>query len=283
MMVDLRSAACAFDAIAPSFDERFGSWSSVAAQRRAVRTALLRAFPKNGRILEIGGGTGEDALFLAKQGFSVLMTDPSLAMVSQAEMKLRPFGAKAEIAVAEDVGGFAANYLAAGGASFDGAFSNFAPLNCVFDLRPVARGLAQLLKPGASALLVLFGTLCPGEIVTEILRGRPRVALRRCKRGETPARLAGREFHIVYHRRAALLRAFSPWFALEKRLGIGIAVPPSAAEPWISHQPRLLAAMERFDRMASRPLAIFGDHILYQFRRTNKVCATRSDPIETIW
>jgi hypothetical protein len=57
---------------------------------------------------------------------------------------------------------------------------------------------------------------------------------------------------------------------LEKRLGIGVTVPPSAAEPWISQQPRLLGAMETFDRMVSRPLAIFGDHILYQFRRTNQ-------------
>ncbi len=126
-------------------------------------------------------------------------------------------------------------HLSAGGALFDGAFSNFAPLNCVVDLEPVARGLARLLKPGAAAMLVLFGTFCPGEMVTEVLRGRPHLALRRLKRGEVPARLAKRDFHVVYHRRAALLRAFAPWFVLEKRLGIGVTVPPSAAEPWISN------------------------------------------------
>jgi hypothetical protein len=63
-------------------------------------------------------------------------------------------------------------------------------------------------------------------------------------------------------------RAFSPWFVLEQRLGIGVTVPPSAAEPWISDQPRLLAAMERIDRTVSRPLAALGDHVLYQYRRT---------------
>jgi hypothetical protein len=83
-----------------------------------------------------------------------------------------------------------------------------------------------------------------------------------------PASLSKREFQIVYHRRAALLRTFAPWFALEKRLGIGITVPPSAAEPWISSQPRLLAAMEALDRLLGRPLAMMGDHVLYQFRRT---------------
>jgi SAM-dependent methyltransferase len=258
----------AFDAIAPDFDTRFGAWRSVAAQRRAVRAALLREFPAGGRVLELGGGTGEDAAFLAEQGFKLLLTDASPAMVSRAQAKLAPFGSRAEVAAAEEMENFTHRYLATGEALFDGAFSNFAPLNCVVDLRPAAQGLARLLKPGAAAMLVLFGTCCPGEMMTELLRGRPHLALRRFTRGEASARLAKQDFHIVYHRRAALVRAFAPWFALEKRFGIGIAVPPSAAEPWITRQPRLLAAMEAFDEHLCRPLAILGDHIIYQFRRT---------------
>jgi ubiquinone/menaquinone biosynthesis C-methylase UbiE len=267
MMGPLRPAAVAFDAIAPVFDLRFGQWLSVAAQRRTVRAALLREFPAGGRILELGAGTGEDAMFLAERGFNMFVTDPSPAMVSLAQSKLAPFGAQAEVAAGEELEGFASRHLSAGSALFDGAFSNFAPLNCVVDLEPVARGLARLLKPGAVAMLVLFGTLCPAEMITEVLRGRPHLALRRLRCGVAPARLAKHDFHVVYHRRAALLRAFAQWFVLEKRLGIGITVPPSAAEPWISNHVRLLALMERMDRVVSRPMAIFGDHVLYQFRR----------------
>jgi|SRR6185437_15463173 len=265
----LRPAAIAFDAIAPVFDSRFGAWRSVAAQRSAVRAALLREFSAGRRVLELGGGTGEDAMFLAKFGFDMLLTDPSPAMVANAKAKLAPMGARAEIVAGEELEEFAASYLSAGGTMFDGAFSNFAPLNCIADLGPVARGLARLLKPGAPAMLVLFGTFCPGEIATEMLRGRPRLALRRCNRGDVHARLAKQDFHIVYHRLATMRRAFAPWFVLEKRLGIGVTVPPSAAEPWISRQPVLLAAMERLDRVLSRPLASLGDHVLYQFRRTS--------------
>lgn len=264
----LRPAAVAFDAVAPGFDARFGAWRSVAAQRRAVRAALLQAFPERGHILELGGGTGEDAAFLAEHGFDMLLTDPSPTMVALANAKLAPLGSKATVAPGEELEDFAVNHLSAGGALFDGAFSNFAPLNCIADLSPTARGLARMLKTGAPAMLVIFGTFCPGEMVTEVLRGRPHEALRRFKRGEVVARLAKREFHIVYHRRAALLRTFAPWFALEKSLGIGVTVPPSAAEPWISRQPRLLGAMETLDRVLSRPLVRLGDHVLYQFRRT---------------
>jgi SAM-dependent methyltransferase len=264
----LRPAASAFDAIAPAFDSRFGAWRSVAAQRRAVRSALLREYPPHGRILEVGGGTGEDATFLAKHGFDVLLTDPSPSMVTRAQAKLEPLGSRAELAAGEEMESFAEQYLSAGGTLFDGAFSNFAPLNCIVDLEPVARGLARLVKPGAPAMLVLFGTFCPGEMIVETLRGRPHLALRRRKRGEAPAKLANREFQVVYHRSFELVRAFTPWFALEKRLGIGVTVPPSAAEPWISNERYLLTAMEAVDRFLSRPLAMLGDHVLYQFRRT---------------
>ena len=92
---DLRPAALAFDAIAPAFDSRFGAWQSVSAQRRAVRSVLLSRFPSGGRVLELGGGTGEDASFLAMRGFQVVLTDPSPAMVSIALGKLAPLGARA--------------------------------------------------------------------------------------------------------------------------------------------------------------------------------------------
>jgi hypothetical protein len=58
-----------------------------------------------------------------------------------------------------------------------------------------------------------------------------------------------------------------PWFRLVRRIGIGVAVPPSAAEPWISGHPHLLGAMEAIDRVVSRPLAPLGDHVLYHFER----------------
>jgi SAM-dependent methyltransferase len=39
---------------------------------------------------------------------------------------------------------------------FDGAFSNFSGLNCLADLKPVARNLAGAVKPGGRVLLCLW-------------------------------------------------------------------------------------------------------------------------------
>lgn len=263
----LRPAAFAFEAIAPVFDDRFGAWRSVTAQRKAVRTALLQRFPAGGRVLEIGGGTGEDAVFLAERGFRVLLTDASPAMVDIAGRKLSRLGSCARVVACEEIERLSEERLLGGEPLFDGAFSNFAPLNCVHDIGSVGKGLASLLKPGASVMLVLFGTCCVSEMFVETLRGRPSNAFRRFRRGAAPAKLARRNFEIFYHRLSDLRRAFQPWFELERTIGIGIAVPPSAAEPWISSHPRLLAGMEVFDRVMAGSLASFGDHVLYQFRR----------------
>jgi SAM-dependent methyltransferase len=264
----MRPAALAFDASAACFDGRFGEWLSVTAQRRAVRRALAEVFPAAGRIFEIGGGTGEDALWLTRQGLNVLMTDPAPNMVEQSQEKLVAFGSRAEVMAAEDLEQFAQNYLAGGGTLFDGAFSNFAPLNCVCDLAPVGCGLARLLKPASAAMLVLFGNFAPGEMLVECLRGRPGGSLRRFSRLDVPARLGGMNFVVRYHSARDVCSAMRPWFRLVRRAGIGIFVPPSAAEPWISTHPRLLATLDYLDRFTRRPLALFGDHILYHFERT---------------
>jgi len=268
--LSLSPAIMAFDAVAARFDTRFGAWRSVAAQRREVRAQLARAFPRGSRVIEIGGGTGEDARWLAARGREVLLTDGAPSMVRIAREKLRSQrGPQPRVVSAERLAALADERDAAGDRPFDGAFSNFAALNCVEAMDDVALGLARLLRPGAPALLVLFGTLCPGEVVVQLARGDARAAMRRLARGPVPARLGGRDFTVRYHAADDLRRALAPWFRLRRRVGVGVFVPPSAAEPWISGHPALVRVLEAIDRVVARPLAPLGDHVLYWFERTS--------------
>jgi len=182
-------------------------------------------------------------------------------MIRVAAAKLRSYHAPTpRLVAAEELETIAA-------APFDGAFSNFAALNCVVDLSAVARGLAPLIRPGGRVLLVVFGVCAPREWVTQLMRGDVRAIFRRSARGDVQARLGGRPFAVRYHRRHDLIDAFAPAFRFVGRRGIGVFVPPSAAEPWITSHPRLLSALEKMDRVASRPLAMLGDHVLYEFQR----------------
>jgi SAM-dependent methyltransferase len=256
----LTAAGAAFDGIADRFDSTFEPWLSVAAQRATVRAELEAMFPPGSRLLEIGGGTGSDAAWMIERGRSVLLTDASPAMIEQAARKIGR--GCAEAVAAEELDG-----LVSRGDRFDGVWSNFAALNCVTDLAPVGNALAELVRPGGCAMLVLFGCCCPGEVVTEAVRGRFRNCFRRFARGDVPATLGGRRFAVRYHRRADLERAMAPGFRLVRTRAIGLFVPPSAAEPWISRHPHLLAAMSAADAALSKLLAPLGDHVLFVFER----------------
>jgi SAM-dependent methyltransferase len=266
----LPPAVRAFDALAGAFDERFGAWKSVAAQRRAVRRELLDAFPEGASLIELGGGTGDDALFLARHGRRVLVTDGAPRMAARASEKARAASLEgfvtAERVSLEELDDWA---RARGGARFDGAFSNFASLNCVLDRGPVARGLARLLPAGGRALLVVFGPCCPGETLVLLARGEGRAAFRRFARAPAPARAGGETFTVSYPAPGVFAREFAPWFRLKGRLGVGVFVPPSGAEPAVSGFPRLLGALEALDRAFGRPLALLGDHVLLDFERTD--------------
>ena len=265
----LPPAARAFDTIAGRFDERYGAWLSVAAQRNAVRASLRRTFPVGARLLELGGGTGEDACWLAERGREVTLTDASPRMVRIAADKLRAFGGPVpRMASAESLAPLADEREAEALPPFDGAFSNFAALNCVPDMTPVARDLARLVRPAGRVLLVLFGTASIGELIVQLLRRDVESAFRRRSRGDVAARLGGQDFVVRYHRAGDLCDAMQPWFRLVARRGVGVFVPPSAAEPWISRYPRVVSLMERVDRVVARPLAAVADHVLYDFERT---------------
>jgi SAM-dependent methyltransferase len=235
-----------------------------------VRRYLTRVFPRGSRLLELGAGTGEDALYLLERGYRVTVTDGSPTMVELATAKIRAAGftgAEVEQLVLEDAPAYEKRHE--GGAAFDGVYSNFASLNCVRDPRVLGAPLARLVRPGGPCVLVVFGTCSIGEVVVETLRGRPRAAVRRFRRGAAPAKLGGESFEVWYQSPREVAGALAPWFRLRAVRGIGIFVPPSAAEPWASNFPRVVSALGSVDRVLSAPLALLGDHVLIHLERTD--------------
>ncbi|HEV8269271.1 MAG TPA: class I SAM-dependent methyltransferase, partial [Thermoanaerobaculia bacterium] len=251
-------AAEAFGAVAERFDERYGAWLTVAAQRRAVRRYLEDAFPAGSRLLELGGGTGEDAIHLASKGRHVLLTDGAFEMVEVAERKITAAGLRDSIDLSclalEELSDLADERERAGVPPFDGAYSNFAALNCVDDLAPVGAALARLLRPSGRALLVVFGPFCLSELAVLPLAGDAKGVFRRFSKGKVAAKIGGREFTVRYPAPREIARAFGPRLALRRVRGVGVFVPGSAVEPGLSRFPGIVNVLETLDRVASAPL-----------------------------
>ncbi|HWP03630.1 MAG TPA: class I SAM-dependent methyltransferase [Gemmatimonadaceae bacterium] len=268
---DVPRAVRAFDAVAPQFDERYGQWASVRAQRRAVQREFASAFQPGSALLELGGGTGDDALFLAGRGHRILLTDGSPAMLASALRKITAAGFEDRIKLLalplERVSELRHRFPESLPPPYDGAYSNFAALNCLQDLRPFAASLAPFLRPGAPVLLVMFGPCSVGEIIVQLLHANGRAAFRRFSNGAVAASIAGHAFTVRYPSPRIVARELAPHFRLIRTSGIGVFVPPSAAEPAISRYPRLLRLLERLDAALSGPLAWMADHVLLHFRR----------------
>jgi SAM-dependent methyltransferase len=267
--VTLTAAATAFDRVASSYDAQFTHTAIGRAQRKQVWRALLDAFPVGSRILELNCGTGEDARFLASRGRSVVACDASPAMIDIAWRSWR--GAADRVAVEyrqlsnEELASLSEKN------SFDGAFSNFSGLNCLADLGPFARNLADLVRPSGRVLFCLWSPACAVEVLWYLLCRQPRKALRRF-RTNSVARLGGVAFPVTYHGFRDVRRSFSPWFELSSRRAIGLFVPPSYAEPWMNRHHRALARCEQLDHLcAGWPVFRgLGDHMLLEFVRCNR-------------
>jgi len=265
--------AAPFDAIADRYDETFTSSLIGEAQRSAVWRKLVKTFRPGDHVLEIGCGTGVDACFLAERNVRVAACDPSPQMIDVAtrrihqmslEKLVRPF-----VMRAEDITALRADEL------FDGAFSNFGALNCVEDLKGVARGLAGLLKPGAIAVLCWMGPSCFWEIGCYLAQGNRHKAFRRFNSDGVSARIGdGASIHVRYPSVRFLSRAFAPEFRLKSVQGIGVAVPPSYLEPWARRHPRLLRLCRQFDAYFGRCPGIrsMGDHVLVHLQREQMAC-----------
>ena len=252
-----------FDDAASAYDAAF----TASALGRALRTLawerLDGAFRGPGRILEIGCGTGEDAVHLALRGLDVLATDPSPAMLRVAADKAKRMGCSQRIEFRclpmERLG----TELA--GERFDGTWSNFGALNCVSNLDAAVAELAPLLAPGAPLAWVVMGRHVPWEWAWFLARGERAKAFRRQQAGGA----VWRGTRIVYPTPAELERTLAPYFAATRRLPLGIVLPPSYASGWLERRPRLLRSLVRAERSAQRSqaLAALADHYVLEARR----------------
>ena len=259
-------AILAFNQLARRYDDLFTRSLIGRAQRNAVWRVIAQTFRSGDQVLELNCGTGEDALFLAGKGVSVVACDASEQMIEYAQRRLRAEAPNTSVKFAQLPIEQIAEIRTEG--AFDGIFSNFSGLNCVADLSQTAEDLATLIPPGAPLIICLSTRFCISEIVWFLIHGRPQEAFRRCS-GHAAAKVGEFVVDVYYPTLRQLQKSFSPTFVMRSCVGIGITVPPSYVEPWIRKFPNLLHVMETIDRaLSARPgFRVIGDHMLVSFER----------------
>ena len=269
---DAERQVIAFDRVAERYDREFSETSIGRWYREAVWARAAVAFPAGSRVLDLGCGTGEDALWLAARGVRVVAVDLSAAMLGVTATKVARAGLGDRVLTHRmDVARLDAEILEEGG-SFDGVLSNFGALNCVADLRPLADTLGRLVRPGGRAILVVMGRLCPWEIVWHLAHGRPGSAFRRFRR-DGRADVAGEGVPIWHPTPRSLRRQFDSHFDSRECAGLGVVLPPPYLDHLVHLAPRVAAHLARLERRhgSKFPAGWLGDHFLLRLERRGLV------------
>lgn len=244
-----------FDRVAPEYRRLWTETTAGEVQRAAVWRRVGALFPRGSRVLDLGCGTGDDAVWLRSRGVSVAGVDASAEMIRIARVR----GVEARVCRAENIADL--------NESFDGVLSNFGVLNCVERPEHLRPPLARSVKPGGWLAVCLMSRVCLWETVWYSIHGQFARAVRRWS-GEATSSVVPRVFYPTVPR---IRRAFAPEFTLQESHGIGVAIPPSYVNGLSALTVQRLGRID--ESIASLPLIrALGDHRLLIFQRRSEPC-----------
>jgi ubiquinone/menaquinone biosynthesis C-methylase UbiE len=258
----LRDTQDAFDSVAADYDGPRGNNVLIQDMRAEMWRWLDATFAPASRLIDIGCGTGLDAIRMARLGHRITATDWSPQML----LRTHDRAAREQLQARIQTIAVGAQQLGRidGAGSYDGAYSNLGPLNCAPDLTEVSRECARLLKPGGALVFTVIGRLCPWEIAHYLRRRQwGRVQLR-FARGFVPVSMNKHTIWTHYYRPREFYRRFQRQFTLSHLRGLCVFAPPPYLN-WVrEHHPRWHDRLWRLDRrMAGWPLLRhIGDHFL---------------------
>jgi SAM-dependent methyltransferase len=259
----------AFEAIAWRYDLRWRGRISVLLRALSLAT-LLRFFKRGDAVIELGCGTGFEAVSLAKRGIRVCAVDPSPRMLALTLARARRAGVEglvhAHRLTAAEVGSLR---LEDSDRLYDGAYSSFGPISLEEKLHVVPGQLAVLLRPGAHLITSTFNYFCLVEFAIELMALKPRKAIRRIKR-PTLLEADGLACRAYAYRLGELKRLFAPHFRLMEAFYAPVLVPPYEYEPTFEKLPSFVRGLAwRLDRRLwrAKPFNALGSHLFCVFVR----------------
>lgn len=266
MHTDYSAVSRAYDSVGSDLDAVVRQNPINAWMREVSRVEVLRVIRPRATLLEIGCGTGADAIYFASLGHRVIALDISAKMVEISRAKVRAAGLDERVIVLrgrlKDVVSELARSV---DWPFDGAYANFS-LTYERSIGDVAHDLYTLMRHRSPFLFTLPNKLCLLEPLLFLATLRPWLLTDRLHvprlgriRGEWIPTRAYTPSHV-----RALMRGT---FRIRGVVGVPVFLPPPRF-----YDPRiqwLAKAGETFDRelAGSLPWNLLGDTTLFWTER----------------
>lgn len=263
-------AAEAFSRQSGVFDKLYSEDSIIQYKRQRVRSHVERYLPADASILELNAGTGEDAIYFARNGHRVHATDIAVGMQEKLREKVWQAGLNKNITA--EVCSFTRLQQLKNKGPYDLVFSNFAGLNCTDRLDEVLKDLPALLKPGGLATLVILPKFCLWETML-MLKGKFKTATRRFFSSKgVRSHVEGNYFKCWYYNPAYVISKTKNHFEVVGLEGLCTLVPPSYMEHFAEKHAGLFSFLvKQENKLKSKwPWRGFGDYYIITLKKSAK-------------
>jgi len=262
----------AFDSASDEYDFTINqNFINVWIRKKSIRELLSIVKPED-VLLEIGSGTGAEALELSKSVRGIVATDISSKMVSLLRRKIQARGLEEKIKPIR-LGAFeiekARDYLPNGKTrvaySFNGA------LNCELRIREFPSSLWKVLEPGGLFVCSVRNTLCLSEALShasvfQLNRMAPR------KKQPVMVSVGGMDIPSYYYPPGKFVEFFRSYFKLKKMIGLPALMPPAYLSNVYVKVRKVLFFLENAENALAGlyPVNRFGDQTLLVFERRDR-------------
>ena len=214
-------------------------------------------------LLEIGCGTGEEAIHNAKRNISVHGVDISPSMIELSEIKAHTLGlsnlCSFEVKSADDI-----NEI---DCIFDSAYSSFGVLNCIADLQKFSCDINEKIVSGGYLIVSVMSKYCIAEILYYLLHFQFSKSIRRISKNRIIINLHdnSHSFTCKYYTPKQLFKFFRNVFVLEQVIAIPfLLIPDESLAAFLKKKKIFFMLICSLDKFLCR-LPVFrscGDHFL---------------------
>lgn len=261
--------ATAFDSASGEYDFTINhNFINTWIRKRSIGVLLRIARPDD-LLLEIGAGTGAEAIEVARHVRGLVAIDVSQSMVDLMATKVRATRLGGKVFPLR-LAAFELQKLqnVLGGKTVRVAYSFNGALNCEPKLDRFVDALAELLEPGGLFVCSVRNTLCLAEALSHAAvfqfdRMNPR------KHQPIMVSVGGNDIPSTYYSPRSFARKFEPRFKVNQLIALPGLLPPAyLSEPFLKLG-RVTSAIERLDRALSGafPLNRYGDQTLFVFQK----------------
>ena len=257
-----------FDDFAGTYDQTFTNTRLGRILRGRVHRHLARHFRSSYHVLDLGCGTGEDALWLSRKDIRVTATDASLQMLQETRRKVSREG---QIQLVETRHMSVQEVCEGGldGELFDGAYSNFGVLNTISVWESLGKTISKCIRYDGVLILVLMGPACPWDFVWRLLHGEVKPSFQRLA-GHMEVGFGGKKLPVWFPYAHKLRRDFEPWFKHICTESLGLLLPPTYLGHLVERWSSLFHGLSCVEESTAHFTKGLGDHYITVLRRTNK-------------